>query len=182
LKHFFYWLNFEFVKPLKVKADLGNDEDIDKLIDSIIENYNQLDVIVNNAGVGFERDSEPITVFDELHKVNLRSIYRICLRALPLLEKSKGVIINNSSVCGLKPVRIWTHFYFSLLFIVPKNCWHKEITCVWNWMNIKFKYALNVWLLTNCSHMCNNTVDPVYSSLGYSEYPLIVNGFLRTDR
>jgi hypothetical protein len=27
-----------------------------------------------------------------------------------------------------------------------------------------------------------STVDPVYSSLGYSEYPLIVNGFLRTDR
>ncbi len=26
------------------------------------------------------------------------------------------------------------------------------------------------------------TVDPVYSSLGYNEYPLIVNGFLRTDR
>ncbi len=28
----------------------------------------------------------------------------------------------------------------------------------------------------------NSTVDPVYSGLGYSEYPLIVNGFLRTDR
>jgi hypothetical protein len=27
-----------------------------------------------------------------------------------------------------------------------------------------------------------NTVDPVYSERGYSEYPLIVNGFLRTDR
>jgi hypothetical protein len=26
------------------------------------------------------------------------------------------------------------------------------------------------------------TVNPVYSSLGYSEYPLTVNGFLRTDR
>jgi hypothetical protein len=26
------------------------------------------------------------------------------------------------------------------------------------------------------------TVDPVYSERGYSEYPLIVNEFLRTDR
>ncbi len=26
------------------------------------------------------------------------------------------------------------------------------------------------------------TVDPVYSERGYCEYPLIVNGFLRTDR
>jgi hypothetical protein len=28
----------------------------------------------------------------------------------------------------------------------------------------------------------DTTVDPVYSELGYREYPLIVNGFLRTDR
>jgi hypothetical protein len=26
------------------------------------------------------------------------------------------------------------------------------------------------------------TVDPVYSERGYSEYPVIANGFLRTDR
>ncbi len=35
-------------------------------------------------------------------------------------------------------------------------------------------YKLNIRFKT--------TVDPVYSSLGYSEYPVIVNGFLRTDR
>ncbi len=28
----------------------------------------------------------------------------------------------------------------------------------------------------------SNTVDPVYSQRGYSEYPIIVNGFRRTDR
>jgi hypothetical protein len=28
----------------------------------------------------------------------------------------------------------------------------------------------------------HTTVDPVYSKQGYSQYPLIVNGFLRTDR
>jgi hypothetical protein len=27
-----------------------------------------------------------------------------------------------------------------------------------------------------------NALHPIYSELGYSEYPLIVNGFLRTDR
>ncbi len=28
----------------------------------------------------------------------------------------------------------------------------------------------------------SHTVDPVYSERGCSEYPVIVNGFLRTDR
>ncbi len=32
------------------------------------------------------------------------------------------------------------------------------------------------------SRRLSYTVDPVYSELGYSEYPVIVNGFLRTDR
>jgi hypothetical protein len=30
--------------------------------------------------------------------------------------------------------------------------------------------------------VCLSTVDLVYSERDYSEYPLIVNGFLRTDR
>jgi hypothetical protein len=37
----------------------------------------------------------------------------------------------------------------------------------------------NIW---NYTILYASTVDPVYSSLGYSEYPIIVNGFLRTDR
>ncbi len=36
-----------------------------------------------------------------------------------------------------------------------------------------FSYPMN--------KVCVITVDPVYSKLGYNEYPVIVNGFLRTD-
>ncbi len=37
--------------------------------------------------------------------------------------------------------------------------------------------GMNMCFLFKCC-----TVDPVYSERGCSEYPLIVNGFLRTDR
>ncbi len=60
---------------------------------------------------------------------------------------------------------------------------------------IKYSKIANAFLL-DCQVKGNNslngkwtywsslttTVDPVYSERGYSEHPLIVNGFLRTDR
>jgi NAD(P)-dependent dehydrogenase (short-subunit alcohol dehydrogenase family) len=93
------------LKPLEVIADVGKEEDVNKLMDAVIGHFNQLDIVVNNAGRGGGSDHESLEEFDEFIEINLRSIYHICLRALPLLEKSKGVIINNSSVCSLKPVR-----------------------------------------------------------------------------
>lgn len=96
---------FYNLKPLEVIADVGKEEDVNKLMDAVIGHYNQLDIVVNNAGRGGGNDHETLEEFDEFIETNLRSIYHICLRALPLLEKSKGVIINNSSLCSLKPVR-----------------------------------------------------------------------------
>ncbi len=43
------------------------------------------------------------------------------------------------------------------------------------------KHKTNIKLIIYL-HYVFTTVDPVYSERGYSEYPLIVNGFLRTDR
>jgi len=55
--------------------------------------------------MGGGNDHESLEEYDEFMQKDLRSIYHICFRSLPLLEKSKGVIVNNSSICGLKPVR-----------------------------------------------------------------------------
>ncbi|CAG2178817.1 unnamed protein product, partial [Oppiella nova] len=67
-------------KVLKFVGDLGEDHNVDRLMDLIVKTYNQLDVVVNNAGRGIDRtETDPMKSFDDLHKVNLRSIYRICL-------------------------------------------------------------------------------------------------------
>ncbi len=44
-----------------------------------------------------------------------------------------------------------------------------------------FKNSTGKGLNIRYANLCG-TVDPVYSERGYSEYPIIVNGFLRTDR
>ena len=70
-----------YSKALKFIGDIGQDETVDRLVDLIVEKHNQLDVLVNNAGRGIDRKEQSlIKSFDDLHKVNLRSIYYLCLK------------------------------------------------------------------------------------------------------
>jgi len=85
-------------------ADMGKEEDIDRLIDTVISHFGQLDVLVNNAGKGGGHDNESLAEFDDYIRIDLRSVYQLCTRALPFLEKTKGAIVNNSSINALKPV------------------------------------------------------------------------------
>jgi len=90
-------------KPLEVISDVANEEEVDRMMDEVIAHFHQLDVVVNNAGLGGGESNASLKEWDAFMNTNLRSCYQISLRAYPLLEKSKGVIINNSSICSLKP-------------------------------------------------------------------------------
>ena len=59
-----------------------------------------LDVLVNSAGITMNRPFEKTTIeqFDTLYAVNVRAPYFLCQAVLPELEKSRGVIINISSI------------------------------------------------------------------------------------
>ncbi len=89
---------------MTVGADVGKEEDIDRLIDSVISHYGRLDVLVNNAAKCGGKEGETLEEFDEFIRVNLRAAYQLCIRSLPYLEKTKGAIINISSINALKAV------------------------------------------------------------------------------
>lgn len=80
-------------------CDMGDYEAVSRLFDSIEE----LDVLVNNAGISHVGLLTDMTV-DEWHRVlntNLNSLFYTCKSAVPLmLKKKRGRIINISSVWG----------------------------------------------------------------------------------
>lgn len=97
-------LNGGAPKPLTIVADVTIEADAVRIIEKTIERFKRLDVLVNSAGV-LERGSIETTSLEQYDRVmntNVRSIYHLTHLAVPHLIKSKGNVVNVSSVTGLR--------------------------------------------------------------------------------
>ncbi|XP_022118978.2 3-oxoacyl-[acyl-carrier-protein] reductase FabG-like [Pieris rapae] len=93
----------KYSKPLVIKADIGDDEECKKIVESVIKAFGKLDVLVNNAGMMRNApisDGNFLEMYDETMKVNVRAHLNVTSLAVPYLIKTKGNIINISSVAG----------------------------------------------------------------------------------
>ena len=87
-----------------VTADVGKPEDCEKIIGAAIEAYGQLDILVNSAGIigtGNIADTS-LENWREMMAVNLDSVFYMMNRAVPHLEKTRGTVVNVSSVTGVR--------------------------------------------------------------------------------
>ena len=92
---------------LQVIADVTVDEDLKNLVDSTVDQLGQIDVLVNNAGAGALsaiNDPKIMDDLDHMFQLDVRSVVMLTHLAVPHLVKSKGVIINMSSIAGIKAV------------------------------------------------------------------------------
>lgn len=91
------------VKPLAIVADLDKEDDVKKVIDETLKKYGQIDILVNNAGVGAKVGLEDgISHYDKVMSTNVRSVYILTSLAIPHLIKTKGNIVNISSIVSTK--------------------------------------------------------------------------------
>ncbi|XP_075971812.1 meso-2,3-butanediol dehydrogenase-like [Anticarsia gemmatalis] len=92
------------LKPLSVSADINKEADVQRIINETIEHYNQIDVLVNNAGImGIGSvENTSLDQYDSIFNTNVRGPYYLTMLATPHLIKSKGNIVNVSSVAGLR--------------------------------------------------------------------------------
>src|SRR5215207_4252141 len=86
-----------------VKCDVSKTDEISHLIERTVEKYGRIDCLINNAGwhpPPKTIDDFTIEEFQELLDLNLVSIFAACKFALPHLRRTKGNIINLSSLVG----------------------------------------------------------------------------------
>lgn len=96
-------------KVLEVIADVTKEEDMRRLVKETIAAFGRLDILVNNAGEGLRvavTDPEFIVKFKKTMDINLISVVLLTHLCVEHLEKSKGNIINISSVAALRNVSI----------------------------------------------------------------------------
>jgi NAD(P)-dependent dehydrogenase (short-subunit alcohol dehydrogenase family) len=91
-----------FVKT--VFADLKEISQIDRLVTDTFEQFKQIDVLVNAAGIianGSVENTE-LADWDKMMNINLRSVFYIMQKSVPHLIESRGNIVNVSSVTGTR--------------------------------------------------------------------------------
>ncbi|KAG9576375.1 NAD(P)-binding protein, partial [Aureobasidium melanogenum] len=80
------------------KLDVTKDQDIKQLAEDIKREDDQVNVLINNAGVNTYPEHTPESV-KQMLDVNYRGTYKMCKAFIPLLSKS-GRIVNMSSVAS----------------------------------------------------------------------------------
>ena len=107
---------FGFCKA--ITADISNLEGCQRLAETLREHEESLEVLINNAGVTWSQKIEEFTekAWDKVVDLDLKSPFFLSQQVLELLKvkaspQNRSVIINISSVNGIKPSGLQNYSY-----------------------------------------------------------------------
>jgi NAD(P)-dependent dehydrogenase (short-subunit alcohol dehydrogenase family) len=87
-----------------IRADISDEAAVADLVTATVETYQSIDVLVNNAAVMVPTaplHETSLAEFERLTAVNLRGLFYCCKHAYRHLKRSRGCIINVSSMAGV---------------------------------------------------------------------------------
>jgi 3-oxoacyl-[acyl-carrier protein] reductase len=91
-------------QAIVVKADVGNIEAVDAMVNETINTFGKIDILVNNAGI--TRDNLLMRMkeedWDAVININLKGVF-VCTKAVSriMMKQRSGKIINMTSVVGV---------------------------------------------------------------------------------
>jgi NAD(P)-dependent dehydrogenase (short-subunit alcohol dehydrogenase family) len=93
-------------RVIGVPCDVGEYDDVRRLISHAVEEFDRIDILVNNAGVGEFGAVDELTCdqWDQVIGTNLSGVFYACHEAIPHMKRGKGGwIINIASLAGKNP-------------------------------------------------------------------------------
>lgn len=89
---------------LLVQADVSKEADCKKFVDTIVEKWQGIDILINNAGISMRAlfGDLDLKVLHELMDINFWGTVHTTKFALPYLTRSKGTIAGISSIAGYR--------------------------------------------------------------------------------
>ncbi|NHM31830.1 SDR family oxidoreductase [Neobacillus terrae] len=92
-----------FENIISIQSDVSREKDVQNLVDKTLAAFGQIDLLVNNAGVGFFKLTEEVSLdeWKKVFEVNVQGVFLGAKAVLPHMKKRKsGNIITISSDVG----------------------------------------------------------------------------------
>ncbi|XP_002735317.1 3-oxoacyl-[acyl-carrier-protein] reductase FabG-like [Saccoglossus kowalevskii] len=114
------------IVPIALKGDLTDEFYVESIAEQTNKHYGQIDILVNNAAIygSGNIQSTSLETYDNMMKVNVRSIFHLTSLIVPYLIKSHGNIVNVSSLTGLRA------FPFALAYCMSKAALDHFTRCI----------------------------------------------------
>jgi SDR family mycofactocin-dependent oxidoreductase len=98
---------------LTITGDVRNDKDVSFAVERAIANFGRIDILFNNAGICAYGLTHELSEeeWDSMVDINLKGPWLVARRIIPaMIQQHTGVIINNSSVAGLRGMNRLSHY------------------------------------------------------------------------
>ena len=101
------------INCLTCTGDVRSDDDIVKAVTKAQEEFKRIDILFNNAGICAYGLAHELSEkeWDMMLDINLKGAWMVARRIIPLMiQQQSGVIINNSSIAGLRGMNRLSHY------------------------------------------------------------------------
>lgn len=109
-------------KTLPMKTDITDEESVNHSIETAVEEFGGLDIVVNNAGIaGPTAPIEKVTAEDweKTMSVNVKGVFFVTKHAVPYLRESdQASVVNISSISGKMPLENRTPYASSKMAVI----------------------------------------------------------------
>jgi len=91
-----------------VAGEITDEHTRERLVAETVKQFGKIDILVNNAGASplssVAMGHANLQTFDKVFDINVRALVDLTMKAVPHLIKTKGNVVNVSSVGGIRPV------------------------------------------------------------------------------
>ncbi len=94
-------------------ADVRDDDAVSAAVTGAVDAFGRIDVLFNNAGICAYGLAHELTeaAWDSMLDINLKGAWIVARRVIPvMISQGSGVIVNNSSIAGLRGMGRLSHY------------------------------------------------------------------------
>ena len=92
------------VESIAIKCDVTNEEEVKVAVETIVNKFGRIDILLNNAGIAVRGGVETLSEeeWDKSMDTNVKGIYLVSKYVIPVMKKQNyGKVVNVSSINAL---------------------------------------------------------------------------------